>query len=243
MPLCLRARHFWSGGQTGEAKGQKGTQHVFGWVVAIWIHALTCQQKVLATAIHCSPLAFHPNGCARTARTNPVSLWDLEVLWNVQPSSRRFRRDRQMLSQRHEDTKEELFKTITKSLVWNLFQHILNLPTSCLCYFVRELENALPNPWRIGTDLRAFVPSCEALLIGGTNGGGKRTKRDTACVRMGSCNLNSCVDLSTKGVGDRNPLQPTGFPPKWVCTNSPNKSCVPLRSWGPLKRPAQFKAI
>ena len=93
-----------------------------------------------------------------------------------QSSSRRFRRDRQMLSQRHEDTKED----------WSIWQYKIAVVESIL------FSASLP------LDLRAFVPSCEALLIGGTNGGGKRTKRDTACVRMGSCNLNSCVDLSTK---------------------------------------------
>jgi hypothetical protein len=77
------------------------------------------------------------------------------------------------------------------------------------------------------------VPWClraRHCCSGGRTGEAKGRKRDTACVRVSSCNLNSCVDLSTKGVGDRNPLQPTGFPPKWVCANSPNKSCVPLRS-------------
>ncbi|MFY7876674.1 MAG: hypothetical protein ACOVQM_14570 [Pirellula sp.] len=39
------------------------------------------------------------------------------------------------------------------------------------------------------------------------------TQRDTAFVRAGSCNLNSCVGLSAKGVDDRNPL-----PAHWLST-------------------------
>jgi len=92
-----------------------------------------------------------------------------------QSSSRRFRRDRQMLTQRHEDTKED----------WSIWTYKLAVVESIL------FSASLP------LDLRAFVPSCETLLLGGTNG-------DTTFVWVGSCNLNLCVDLSTKGVDDRN---------------------------------------
>jgi hypothetical protein len=57
-----------------------------------------------------------------------------------------------------------------------------------------------------------FVPWClraRHCCSGGRMGEAKGRKRDTACVRVSSCNLNSCVGLSTKGVDDRNPLPRT----------------------------------
>ena len=52
-----------------------------------------------------------------------------------------------MLSQRHEDTKED----------WSILQHKLAVVESDLCSAALLIE------------LRAFVPSCETLLLEGTN--------------------------------------------------------------------------
>ena len=71
-----------------------------------------------------------------------------------QSSSRRFRRDRQMLSQRHEDTKED----------WSIWQFKLAVVESILFSASLLIE------------LRALVPSCETLLLKGTNGGDKRNQ-------------------------------------------------------------------
>jgi hypothetical protein len=60
-----------------------------------------------------------------------------------------------MLSQRHEDTKED----------WSIWR-----------YKIAVVEPILFSDSLL-MELRALVPPCETLLLGGTNGGGKRTEK------------------------------------------------------------------
>ncbi len=79
-------------------------------------------------------------------------------LKSAHSSSGRFSSNLKMFSLRHENTKQELvvWQIRRTILGMGLFSFYIEPPTSCLCGFVRELENAHSSSGRFSSNLKMF---------------------------------------------------------------------------------------